>query len=666
MKRFFLVLFALFIFSLCFAKQPALAISPGFFETADCASEFDLYVSSDDVLCGYLTVPSDHDNPDGKEIRLGVVVLKAENAQPDPVFLAQGGPGGSTIDTYANYFYGPKADLRAGRDFVLLEQRGTLYSEPVLYCQEYDDLTMEYLDQKLSREESSQIYLEATRQCSQRLQEDGIVFSDFNSYQNARDIEALRLALGYEQINLYGVSYGSLLAQHYMRLFPDSLRSVILDGVVAPQNNVVLDSPRHEDRAFRHLFDSCVADDVCSHDYPDLENIFYDLIEELNLNPVHITLYDSETGQNYRALLDGDTLYSAIFYSLYVADFVGAIPKLIYAIKDGDYDSFSTILSVFVFDRTMSYGMYYTVMCAEDADFVADDLDLSGIHPYIADFNSTAAVDFLEVCQVWDVEPLGSGADKNVESDVPVLLLSGGFDPVTPASNAQLAAISLANSYQVELPRGAHGQMLDDGCGDSIIDAFWKNPHQAPDTTCVADDDSPLFIGHGEFLPSLFLKRVLELDSWLLAEAALFGLAWLGLFSSVFLLPLVWLIQRFTRQADDMQSSQPACLLRFAGPVAWFNSLTMLLFAGLFGKTFYDMLYDNLIVFGFHASARPIFLLPWLALLLTLAMFTILIAGWGSSAWSIWRKLYYTLVFLSACLCVGLLVYWRFFILLFA
>ncbi|MFZ6028483.1 MAG: alpha/beta fold hydrolase [Chloroflexota bacterium] len=658
---FWAVLAAALILLPCLRFQPALAEAAGNFEEVDCAAEFDLFGNVAGLVCGYLTVPSNHDIPDGKLIRLGVVIFEAENALPDPVFLAQGGPGGSTIDAFSVYLLGPQASMRTDRDFVLLEQRGTRHSEPALYCDEYDELAMEYLDEDLPQEEFTKKYLAALRQCRQRLDAAGITLSDFDSYQNARDIEALRLALGYGKINLYGVSYGSLLAQHYMRLFPDSLRSVILDAVVAPQQNFLLDVAYHENRVFQHLFDSCAADPVCERDYPDLENVFYALIEKLNADPVHLSLRDPETSQRYTALLDGDGFNSVMYQTLYVADFVRTAPYLIYAVEGGDYTAFSTILSLLTFDRSMSYGMYYSVMCAEDADFTPDDMILSDIHPYIAGFHRNDAAEFLEICEDWDVEPLGRAVDEAVQHDLPVLLLSGGFDPITPSEYAEIAAASLTNSYQVEFPRGAHGQLFDGGCADSIVQAFWQNPGQAPDTACVAEQSTPAFISRDGLLPLPLLSRLLGLDPLLLPEAVLFALAWLGGFSSVFILPVAWAVQFFKRRKADT-TARPALLLRFAGLAALLHSLTVLVFGGLMIKILLDRLYDNLLVFGFHASVWPVFLLPWIALLLTLAMLVIVLAGWRSPAWSIWRKGYYTFVFLSGLACVGTLVYWRLFL----
>lgn len=665
LKRFFLVFALLFLGVSGINVLPVQAAAPGKFVEADCKYEFDLdFYEIPTVVCGYLTVPSNHAEPNGKELRLGVVIFKAENPLPDPVFMAQGGPGGSTIDTYANILLTREA-FRGNRDFVLLEQRGTLRSKPALYCREYDDLVLQYLDVDLPLDEFNRMYLETMLQCRERLVAQGAQLSDFDSYENARDIEALRLALGYEKINLYGVSYGSLLAQHYMRLYPGSLRSVILDGVVAPQNNIFLDSPANQQRAFRHLFDSCAADEACNRHYPNLEKVFYGLVDQLDANPVRLTLRDNKTQQSHPAILDGYALQGILFQSLYASDFARTAPHLLYSAKQGDYAVLSAFVSLVTFDRTMSYGMYFSVMCAEDADFAASDLDLSKLEPRIAEFNRTSAVDALEFCNHWNVEALGPETDQEISSDIPTLLLSGSFDPVTPASNAQLAAAGLSRSYLYEFPRGGHGQLFDSDCADSVIGAFWENPSQAPDASCITQSQEPLFYGHGSLVFLPFVLRIINADLWLLLEGGVLALAALFLASSIFVLPLIWLVRLFN---PAQNRPRPALVLYFSGGLAWLNTLVIGLFLGIVAYIFFDMAlnYDNLVIYGFYASTRPVFLLPWLSLLLTVGMLALLVVGWRSQAWSIWRKLYYTFLSLSALVCVAALAWWQMFGVLFS
>ena len=190
----------------------------------------------DGIQCGYLTVPEEHADPNGPVLKLAVAIIKrkASAPSPDPFVMAQGGPGGSTIETYAQTLLS-KPNFVSDRDIVLFDQRGTKYSTPNLYCTELDQLLADTVEKRLTKDEDEKLSLEALQACKTRLSGESIDLSAFNSLENAADIEDLRIALKYPQINLYGVSYGTLLALHYMQMYPKSLRSVILDGVVPPK-----------------------------------------------------------------------------------------------------------------------------------------------------------------------------------------------------------------------------------------------------------------------------------------------------------------------------------------------------------------------------------------------------------------------------------------------
>ena len=235
---------------------------PPYFEPSVCMIDLPSgYEIEKRVECGYLVVPETHSQPQGKTIRLAVVILKSisSNPRPDPLIMMQGGPGGSTIYTYAERLLSGSR-LLADRDIILFDQRGTLYSQPALTCPEIFDLTIQTLNQNLSTEESLRLYEKATLACRERLSASGINLSAYNSFENAADVADLRNALNYPEVNLYGVSYGTLLALHVMRFHPQGIRSVILDGVVPPQVNFLLEAPHTQDQAFTHLFEACAKD----------------------------------------------------------------------------------------------------------------------------------------------------------------------------------------------------------------------------------------------------------------------------------------------------------------------------------------------------------------------------------------------------------------------
>jgi pimeloyl-ACP methyl ester carboxylesterase len=642
-------------------------------------------VEGTDIVCGYLTVPEEHKIPNGPTIQLAVAIIKSQAANPkaDPLFIAQGGPGGSTIDTYVEALFTTDNGLRTDRDLVLFDQRGTLYSKPLLYCTEIDELNSKYIEKVISREESERLNLEAMTACRERLDREGVNLSAFDSLENAADIDTLRKALGYNKINLYGVSYGTLLALHYMRNFPDSLRSVILDGVVPPQTNFILGSGKTMDQAFTRLFQTCQQDEACNREYPDLEKVFLQVVDQLNDSPARVSITDPETNTVYRqAAIDGDTFLTGIFQLIYVADLIPLMPRMIYDARDGNFDGFARIMAILVFDRSMSYGMYYSVVCAEDANFTPADHDLKGVRPIIAEIEQRTPQALLDLCKIWNVEPLDSTVDQPVKSDIPTLVLSGGFDPITPPEYAADAASTLSHNFSFTFPTGGHGQMLSSDCADQMIQSFLDDPTQAPDSACIDPGATPDFLTSAKVVDMPMVLKLLNLDPVSVLGFLIVCLSLLFLWSSVLVFPLAWLIERSTRQAapeslltaeqlalqqevslsptTTPQPRRPSLLLRLSSWLPVTASAVLSLFWLAFIVILVIMITknDSRLFYGLSGEARPWFILVLIFILATVLMIISAILGWVQRYGPIWRRLYYTLLTLAALTITIVLVAW--------
>jgi pimeloyl-ACP methyl ester carboxylesterase len=655
------------------------------FQKAPCMFELPVgAVEGTDVTCGYLTVPAEHNKPDGPTLQLAVAIIHSQdpNPKPDPLFLAQGGPGGSTIKTYTGPLLS-NSSLRADRDIVLFDQRGTLYSKPPLYCEEIDQLTRDTLEKVLTREERERLNLLTLAACRERLAMEGANLSAFDSLENAADIEALRLALGYDEINLYGVSYGTLLALHYMQSFSNSLRSVILDGVVPPQTNFILSSAQTMDQSFTRLFEACRQSEPCNQQYPDLEQVFFDLVDRLNQTPARVEMTDPETGTVYsEAAIDGDTFLWGIFQFLYIADLIPALPRMIYDARQGNFDVFARIFSILVFDRSISYGMYYSVVCAEDANFSPADHDLAGLRPTIAEMERRTPQALLDVCQRWNVEPLGPQVDQPVRSDVPTLILSGGFDPITPPEYAATVASTLSNSFSYVFPNGGHGQMLDGGCADRMILGFLADPTQTPDSSCIPADTVPDFLTSEIVIDMPVLLGLLNLEPGAMLGFATISLLLLFLWTAVLVFPLAWLIGRSRKptiaassEFDPSQLPVPEArdatgfsespkraswLLRFSSwwPILASAALSLFWMAFLTFVVIMVAQNDNRLFYGLAGQAGPWFILPWVFVFFSFMMLAAMFAGWIRQYGSPWRRLYYTLLSLAALVILVVLASW--------
>jgi pimeloyl-ACP methyl ester carboxylesterase len=609
------------------------------------------------VECGYLVVPERHSQPDGPTIRLAVAIFKSHSPfpAPDPLVIAQGGPGGSSIEFADLIAFN---SLRDRRDIILFDQRGTLHSEPALLCPEIDAITEETIEQHLSLEQSFKLEEEALLACRSRLAEEGVDLAAFNSLENAADVEALRLALGYEKINLYGVSYGTLLALHVMRDYPAGLRSVILDAVVPAQTNFITEIPRTQDRAFSELFNACAAGPVCQADYPELEQRFFELVAALNKQPATVPLTDPETGQHYQAILDGHTLIELLFQMLYSTDHIPVLPKLIDNARAGDYTILSNTWPTLAFDHTFSLGMYHSVICAEDADFQVEDMRVDGVRSQIATIAGMQSESILNTCVRWNVPPLGPSVDKPIVSDIPTLLLSGQFDPITPPAFAETVAKTLSNSYAYTFPVNGHGAAIPgNDCSDRIVQTFLDNPDVEPDASCLAKQP-PI----PDFLPvdTLTLgviSSLAELSGSHLIQLGLLVLCALSLLSAWVIWPLEALIRHLRRKTLPLQP-------RVARLARWLVVLVGLLSAFFVVGLLYTLFclfraedYSVLIV-GLPGNVALLFVLPLLLIPLATAMLVATVMAWRNHYWSIWGRLYYTWLTLSVLVYIGVLIHW--------
>jgi pimeloyl-ACP methyl ester carboxylesterase len=451
-------------------------------EEAPCPLELpESVVQGQDIICGYMTVPEEHDNPDGKTIRLAVAVIKStsENPAPDPLVVEAGGPGASTLAGIPSML--GSVALGEQRDIVLIEQRGTPYSKPYLLCEEVSDSVVKMLGQGFSDEQAATLLTQALSTCRERLIAGGVNLSAYNSLENTADIVMVLTALGYDEFNFYGISYATMLAQHLMRDNPDRLRSVILDGVAPLSVNGFVQLPNSADRAFRLLFESCAADPVCNHHFPNLETVFFNLVEALNKNPRTVYFAPSKTN----ILMTGDRLIWQLFTNLQRGP-IPMLPASIYAMVNGDDSLMASFGIPFLPGSQFISGMSNSVLCAEETDYTESDWNLEGIYPQIGAL-IRAGFDVRDECVVWNVEPLSDDASAPAVSDIPTLILSGEFDPNTPPSAGSLVAETLNNAYVYTFPGIAHGALSNSLCAQSITLDFLDDPTHEPDASCIAD-----------------------------------------------------------------------------------------------------------------------------------------------------------------------------------
>lgn len=455
-----------------------------------------------DVECGTLIVAEDRDDPKNERtVSLHVAIFASESASPaaEPVIYLEGGPGGDALETVPFAFEDRFTPFLADHTFIMFDQRGTGYSEPSLACPESTVLTLELLDDILADEEANAVYLEMLGECRERLLAEGANLAVYDSAASAADVDDLRRALGYEQVNLYGISYGTRLAQTIMRDYPAGVRSVILDSSYPIAADLVTELPANASRAFETFFAGCAADPDCAEAFPDLEARFYALVAALDEEPITVPVFYVFDRQTYDAALQGDDLIAVFFQSLYSTEIIRLLPQLIADMESGDYELLSTLLSNFILNGEFSsLGMYYAVQCAEEVAFAGEEQLDEVENPRLRDYYAGSTAEDVAACALWDVPAAAGLENEPISSDIPTLVLAGEYDPVTPPEWGRQVADTLDNATYLEFPGLGHGVSVDHPCPLQITLDFLEAPEAELDTGCIARMAGPSFILPGE------------------------------------------------------------------------------------------------------------------------------------------------------------------------
>jgi pimeloyl-ACP methyl ester carboxylesterase len=458
------------------------------------------------VYCGYLVVPEDHARPDGPTILLAVAVFKSpvEKPAPAPLIFLQGGPGGAIVEDLGSSITGENAAKIVGdQDLILIDQRGNGLSHPYLGCKPLRDLVVSFLDQRPSQSSAEEAYVRAARGCYTTFTRGGVDLNTFNTIANAADIAELGPALGYKQVNVYGVSYGTRVALTMMRAFPANIRSVIIDAVLPNQVNTFTQVPVSMSRVFKVLFAGCAADKACNAAYPHLDRTFYDLVDHLNAKPATIEAKDPQTGKPTKVRLTGDRLVNIVFQMLYVTANIPYIPKLIHETAQAHYSAvaaevYPTLTDVVEYGSGISEGTYNSVACGEDAPFITEQQITSAIgkmQPALQSSARGSQFSGYNTCmQVWHVARVPEVQKVAVRSSIPTLVLNGEYDPITPPDLGDLAAKTLRRGNSYTFPGVGHGAYLSADCPHSMAVAFLANPTRRPDASCIKHMTGPKWV----------------------------------------------------------------------------------------------------------------------------------------------------------------------------
>jgi pimeloyl-ACP methyl ester carboxylesterase len=469
-------------------------------------------VEGETIACGHLIVPEDRARRSGPTISLQVAILYSHAKEPaTPIVYLEGGPGGSAVMHVPDIW--TRSALRKQSPIVVFDQRGTGFSIPSLDCPEFLDADSD----------------DPLRACHDRLLAAGVDLSAYHSRASAADVADLLKVLDFDAATLYGVSYGTRLALTVMRDHPARIVSVILDGVYPPHVNSYNEQVWNGYLAFERLFADCGADPRCNAAYPDLRTTFLAMANDLNVSP----MFDDDGIE-----ISGDDMVSELFSLLYDTNALPYLPSIIAAAASGDFDAwfdawdripfgfshydsdaywdaldkrllaltevddldaledlldrldddaFDTLLAVAAGEiDDAAEGAFASVECHEEVPFNDLELAIAWAEELPKPLRALldGVVEQFAECVLWGVVAATALENEPVVSDIPTLLLSGAYDPITPPSWGEEAAAHLRRSTHVVFRDMGHGTLDVRPCPTQIALAFLANP-AALDTSCA-------------------------------------------------------------------------------------------------------------------------------------------------------------------------------------
>ena len=436
-----------------------------------------------DARCGTLQVFEDREAGSGREIGLKVVLLPAlaNDPAPDPVFYLSGGPGSgaaSMVDRIE-----PMFDLiRRSRDVVLVDQRGTGESGP-LEC-DLGEGNPEFDFTASVSPEQVQACLDSYGDADPRQYVTPIAMDD---------LDDVRAWLGYDRINLYGGSYGTRAALVYLRRHEEHVRTVVLDGVAPVQMTLPLFFARDAHAALEKVFRDCETSELCNSRFPSLRQDANALFARLEREPVDTAFLHPRTGERLERTINRDAVAMVLTGMLYSPWLSTLAPLALDRATQGDFQMLMPLATANeAVAEIMSQGMFYSVVCSEDWPKITPEArERESRDTFVGEalFESR-----WKPCEYWPQAELPARYYEPVRSDKPVLIFSGGLDPVTPPSWGELAAETLPNARHIIAAEVGHG-VSPLGCAPRLIDEFLESANATElDAGCIQNLRRPAFL----------------------------------------------------------------------------------------------------------------------------------------------------------------------------
>jgi pimeloyl-ACP methyl ester carboxylesterase len=440
-----------------------------------------------DARCGTYEVFENRAARKGRKIPLRVVVLPAlgPDRKPDAITVFAGGPGQASV-RWGIGLSQELAPLRQHRDFLLVDMRGTGGSAP-LDCPEMQE-AQAFLDFFTPSD--------GARACAERLRKTADL-TQYTTDNAVDDVDEVRAALGYPQVDAVGGSYGTRVVLVYLRRHPDRVRAAILHGVAPTHDRSPLFFARSAQKALDGRVAECAADPACARAFPRFKEEVAEILARAEREPVRVQLTDPKTGKIREIRLSRGGVAQAVRSMLYVPSDAADLPLRVHLAAQGDWRPLAETAVSYAQGLTsdISDGYFLSVTCAEDLPFIRDgEIPAAVAGTFLGDFrirNQRAA------CAGWPAAKVPESFLAPVVSDVPSLVIAGELDPATPPEDGAEAARTLRHSRYVLVPGAGHG--LEGLTGQECVNALWIKTIEDGsvdrlDTSCVAKMERPAFV----------------------------------------------------------------------------------------------------------------------------------------------------------------------------
>jgi len=461
--------------------------SAALFSYHSCAS---VKAAPADAKCADLSVFENRATRSGRRINIGVVVLPAKEHNTNAIFAISGGPGQSAIDDIPQYTIGPMAPLRRSHDIIFAAQRGTAHSNQ-LQCPLYDNPAIFF------RELFPHVALAKCRN-------DLAARADLDQYGTsvaADDLDDVRAALGYRQIELFGGSYGTEASQVYARRHPSRVRAMLLESVATTNFLVPLPYERGSQRALDELVAACASQPKCHQAFPALRAHFEELLRRFDARPLQVTLKVSRTPR--QLALSRAVFVDRLRQLLYDPFVARAVPLIIEDAHRGNTKPLATAIFALTqsLANALSWGMGMSVNCSEDDPFITPTAIAAASR---GTFTRSDRLDAQhQACLIWHVRPVDRSYLLPVRSSAPILMLSGMDDPATPQEYARRQLRYYPNGRLISIPHGGHNN--ESRCLDRIRITFLEGADsKAVDARCISASARPAFMLTDKELNALF------------------------------------------------------------------------------------------------------------------------------------------------------------------